>query len=41
MLGNALKTRPPRIPASWKAVLTDNIGGLATSTATIIREEWQ
>ena len=36
MLGNALKTRPPRIHASWKAVLTD-----ATSTATIIREEWQ
>jgi hypothetical protein len=25
MLGNALKTRPPRIHASWKAVLTDNI----------------
>jgi hypothetical protein len=31
MLGNALKTRPPRIPY--------NIGGLAASTAAIIREE--
>jgi len=39
MLGNALKTRPPRIPASWEAVLSDKIGVLATSTATIIQEE--
>jgi len=31
--------RGPRIPASWKATLTDNIEGLAPSTAAIIRKE--
>jgi hypothetical protein len=34
-----VKTRPPRIPASWQAALAGNIGDLAATTAMLTREE--